>query len=258
MSPAWDTAQYLRFADERQRPALELLARVPVDAERIVDLGCGAGSTLPALRERWPRAALVGVDSSAPMLERAAGPAHSVGATLVHEDAASWRPAEPVDVVFANALLQWLPEQDAVLRALAEHVRPGGAIAVQVPFHGDAPSHALLRDLAAREPYAAHTRSAPQVQGVPAAHYLSLFAALGWDVDAWETTYLHVLAGPDPVFEWVRGTGARPVLEALPPDLADVFAAEYRAALREAYSPRSFGTVLPFRRTFCVAVRPAT
>jgi trans-aconitate 2-methyltransferase len=88
------------------------------------------------------------------------------------------------------------------------------------------------------------------------AGYLSRLAALGCEVDAWETTYLHVLAGTDPVLGWVRGSALRPVLAALGADAAE-FEREYGARLRDAYPARPYGTVFPFRRLFVVARRPA-
>jgi trans-aconitate 2-methyltransferase len=132
-------------------------------------------------------------------------------------------------------------------------VAPGGAFAFSVPGNFDAPSHVLLRDLAAREPYAPHTTQVERPDSHDPETYLALLARPGWRVDAWETTYLHVLSGPDPVLRWVSSTGARPVLQALPDPLRARFEAEYGAALRVAYPEQPHGTVLPFRRVFCVA-----
>ena len=256
MSVRWDPTQYLRFADDRGRPFVDLVARVPGTASTVVDLGCGAGNLTPVLRERWPDADVLGVDSSPEMVERARADATDPRTRYALADAATWEPDRPVDVITSNAMFQWVPEQEDVLRCLADHVVPGGSIAVQGPNNADAPSHALLRDVADREPYAAHTRGVPGVRGSGPEVYLELFAGLGWSCDAWETTYLHVLPGDDPVLEWVSGTGARPVLQALPDGVREDFVEEYRLELRRAYPRRPFGTVLPFRRTFAVATRP--
>ncbi len=127
-----------------------------------------------------------------------------------------------------------------------------------MPGNFDEPSHTIRRDLAAESPYDAHTRGV----AVPGSHdpavYLEALAGLGCRVDAWETTYLHVLTGPDPVFAWVSGTGARPTLQALPDELRPGFEAEYRRRLREAYPERDGRVVLPFRRVFVVAEVPAS
>ena len=138
-------------------------------------------------------------------------------------------------------------------RAWSRSVRPGGWLAFQVPGNFDEPSHTIRAELAAEAPYAAHTRDV----AVPSSHdpavYLDALAGLGCTVDAWETTYLHVLTGPDPVFTWVSGTGARPTLQALPDDLRAEFEAEFKRRLAIAYPEQDYGVVLPFRRIFVVA-----
>ncbi len=255
--PSWDPAQYLRFAGDRARPFVDLLARVPRDGvTSVVDLGCGPGNLTPLIRSAFPDARLVGVDSSPEMIEQALR--DDPDTEYVLADVATWRPGEPVDVIVSNALFQWLPDRLDVIADLTSSVVPGGSFALQVPTNGGAPSHRLLFELARSEPFAAHTAGVfdrfPQDEPDV---YLDLFAERGWTVDAWSTTYQHVLQGEDPVFQWVSGTGARPVLQALPDDLRLQFEAEYKAALREAYPQRPWGTVLPFSRTFCVASAPS-
>ncbi len=253
MSHSWDPGTYLAFADERSRPFFDLLARVAgVDPAYVVDLGCGPGQLTATLAARWPDARVEGIDSSEAMIAEADAHATSrIRFTIA--DLRDWRPDAPVDVLVSNATLQWVPDHLALLPRLVEHLRPGGWLAFQVPGNFTEPSHTLLRGLAADSRFAAHTRTVSW----PASHqpvgYLGALQAHGCAVDAWETTYLHVLTGPDPVLRWISGTGARPVLQALPPDVRRVFEQEYAAALREAYPPRSFGTVLPFRRIFVVA-----
>jgi trans-aconitate 2-methyltransferase len=252
----WDPTQYLRFADDRGRAFVDLVARVQGGARTVVDLGCGPGTLTPVLRERWPDAEVVGVDSSPEMVERARVEDTDPRSRYELADVAAWAPEGQVDVITSNAMFQWVPDQEAVLRRLAELVVPGGSIAVQVPNNADAPSHALMREVAGRPRFAEHAAGVLGVRGTGPEVYLALFADLGWSCDAWETTYLHVLQGEDPVLEWVRGTGLRPILQALPDGVREEFVEEYRLELRRAYPRRPFGTVLPFRRTFAVARRP--
>ncbi len=251
----WDPGVYLRHADERSRPFLDLVGRIRTEAATVVDLGCGPGHLSPVLRARWPEASIHGVDSSTEMIDTAREQSTD-RVTYERADAATWTPSEPVDVIVSNAMLQWLPDPLGVVRRLGEHVAPGGTFALQVPHNGDAPSHELLDEISSRAPYVEHTRSAHRVSAPDAEGWLDLFAGLGWQVDAWTTTYLHVLDGEDAVFSWISGTGARPVLQALPAALRERFEQEYKAALREAYPRRSWGTVLPFERVFAVARRP--
>ena len=251
----WDPERYLAYADERGRPFLELVARVGAVAPgRVADLGCGPGNLTALLKERWPDAQVVGVDSSPEMVAAArnvAGVEFSVG------DVRSWRPAAPADVLVSNATLQWVPGHLDLLADLVGRVAPGGWLAFQVPGNFDEPSHTIRTELAAEPRYAAHAEGVAVPHSHDPATYLERLAGLGCTVDAWETTYLHVLTGDDPVFTWVSGTGARPTLQALPDDLRPAFEDEFKRRLREAYPPGPAGTVLPFRRVFVVAQVPA-
>ena len=258
MPHTWDPDRYLTYADERGRPFVELMARVGAEAPAsVVDLGCGPGNLTSLLRERWPDADISGLDSSREMIEQARSAEPSI--TFEVADLRGWAAAgDPVDVLVSNATLQWVPDHLDLLPSLVGRVRPGGWLALQVPGNFEEPSHTIRRDLAAEAPYAEHTRDV----AVPSSHdpvvYLEALAGLGCTVDAWETTYLHVLTGPDPVFAWVSGTGARPTLQALPDDLRPAFEDEFRRRLRAAYPERDGRVVLPFRRVFAVAQVPGS
>lgn len=251
----WDPTRYLQFADDRSRPFVDLVARVQGEPATIVDLGCGPGHLTAVLRGRWPDATIRGVDSSPDMIDRATADNADDRATYELADVASWTTTEPVDLVVSNALFQWVPDQLEVIHRLAGLVAPGGTFALQVPRNYDAPSHRLLHEVSSQAPYGEHTEGLHDDRGTDPKAYLDLFAGLGWAVDVWETTYFHVLQGENPVFDWISGTGARPILQALPDGLREEFIDTYKAALREAYPARPWGTVLPFTRTFAVARR---
>lgn len=254
-SPTWDPAQYARFSSPRSRPFHDLLAHVGATAPRsVVDIGCGPGNLTVELARRWPQARVRGVDSSAEMIAAAptdAGVEFSV-ATAEEFDATG------VDVVVSNAVLQWVPSHRDLLRRWAAQLSPGAWLAFQVPANFDAPSHALMRDLASSPPW--RHRLAGVLRGTESvaepAEYLDLLAGAGLLADVWQTEYLHVLNGEDPVLEWVRGTGLRPVLQALDLASAAEFEREYAALLREAYPAHDYGTPFPFRRTFAVSTLP--
>jgi trans-aconitate 2-methyltransferase len=251
----WDPATYLQFADERSRPFYDLVTRISaVDPRSVVDLGCGPGQLTASLAERWQTAQLIGLDSSAEMIDTAQQYA-SERVRFILADLRAWQPASPVDVIISNAALQWVPGHRALFPRLVTALAAGGCLAFQVPGNFGAPSHQLLRRLAADPRFAAATGQVETPEAFDPAVYLGDLAALGCAVDAWETTHLHVLSGRDPVYRWMLGTGARPVLQALPDELREQFVAEYQALLRTAYPARPYGTVLPYRRVYVVARR---
>ena len=253
---AWDPAGYLRFGDERARPFIDLLARVGAREPRtVVDLGCGEGALTASLAERWPGARVTGVDSSAEMLAAAAAHAVPGRVRFAAGDVRDWQPDEPVDVLVTNAVLHWVAGHDALLRRWAGQLAPGGWLALQVPGNWRAPTHALLAGLCRSPRWASLVGDAAPAEDavLDPAGYLEVLTGAGLAVEAWETTYLHVLRGEDPVLGWVRSTVLRPVLARLGDDDASELTASYAAALRTAYPRRSDGTtVLPFRRVFAV------
>ncbi|WP_228636808.1 trans-aconitate 2-methyltransferase [Microtetraspora sp. AC03309] len=247
----WDPTIYGTYADERSRPFFDLITRVAADApEHVVDLGCGTGELTAELARRWPTATVHGIDSSAAMIGKAPR-----GERLEFEvaDIRDWRPRRPADVIVSNAALQWIPEHRELLARWAQGLPAGGWLAFQVPGNFDAPSHALIRRLCRttwRDELGDLARDTPV--GDPA-DYLDLLAGLGCTVDAWETTYVHVLPGDDAVLNWVRGTALRPMLARLGPDRRADFLADCARLLGDAYPRRPYGTAFPFRRIFVVA-----
>lgn len=263
----WDPEQYVRFAGERDRPFHDLLARVAPDREprTVVDLGCGPGTLTAGLAHRWPGATVTGVDSSPEMIARAQPLAASrdLGGRLrfVEADLRNWEPAGETDVLVTAATLQWVPDHLPLIGRLVGTLAPGGWFAMTVPGNFDSPTHTLLRDLRHSPAWrdVLGPDAAPHLDRVAAvaspAEYLAALAGAGCEPDVWETTYLHVLTGEDPVLEWVRGTGARPTLATVPTDRRAAFEDEYSALLRDAYPRNEFGTILPFRRIFAVGRR---
>lgn len=253
----WDPERYLTYADERGRPFVDLVSRLDVaEPLRVVDLGCGPGRLTRILRDRWPEAEVVGLDSSPEMIERA-NAEHIAGVRFELADLREWTPPEPVDVLISNATLQWVPGHLGLLPDLVDHVAEGGWLAFQVPGNFAEPSHVLLHQLGADQRFSPYLQGIARPDGHGPADYLEALLDLRCRADAWETTYLHVLHGEDPVFTWISGTGARPTLQALPGELRDEFVVEYKQMLRDAYPAGRHGTVLPFRRVFAVAQVPA-
>jgi trans-aconitate 2-methyltransferase len=253
----WDPAKYLDYADLRGRPFYDLLARVnATEPRRVVDLGCGPGNLTVSLAERWPGATLEASDSSAEMV--AAARARGLAAQVL--DVRDWKPAPDTDVALSNAVLQWVPGHQALLERWVAELPSGAWLAVQVPGNFAAPSHSVVRDLAATPDWA------PELDDVvfredgtvsEPAEYAELLASAGCAVDAWETTYVQRLTGPDAVLEWITGTALRPVKAALTPSSWTRFRAQLAPLLNTAYPPRPDGTTwFAFRRVFFVAQTP--
>ncbi|GAA3372377.1 trans-aconitate 2-methyltransferase [Streptomyces sannanensis] len=270
-APTWDPQQYLRHSELRTRPFLDLLQRIPAlpsrdRPARVADLGCGPGHVTALLADRWPDARITGFDISRDMLEQAerhhAGPTPGGGRLdFRYADIAHWTPDEPYDLIVSNAALQWVPGHPESFAAWLDGLTPGGILAFQVPGNFTSPSHALLGELCAtprwRDRLAGHGRRFVHI--LEPADYLDRLADLGCESDVWETTYLQLLPGEDPVLDWTKGTALRPVLTALAddPEATEEFLGQYRDLLRKAYPPAPHGTVFPFRRVFVVARKAA-
>lgn len=253
---AWSPAQYLKFADERSRPARDLLAAVPLEkAARVVDLGCGPGNSTELLVERFPEAEVIGLDSSPEMLDAAQKRLPQV--TFVEANVETWSPEAPVDLLYANATFQWVADHHGALARLFEGLAPGGVLAVQVPDNLDEPSHALMRAVSSQSPWAPKFRVpiAREPIASPSAYY-DLLIPFASRIDIWHTHYNHPLQGPAAIADMVKSTGLRPYLARLDETEKAEWLARYEAKLADAYPPLADGRVLyRFPRLFIVAVR---
>nr|WP_316638839.1 trans-aconitate 2-methyltransferase [uncultured Roseateles sp.] len=252
----WNPALYARFEDERTRPAAELLARVPLTAPgRVVDLGCGPGNSTELLLARYGQASIAGLDSSPAMLASARQRLPDLSFEL--GDIASWQPAAPVDLAYANAALQWVPDHEQLMARLLAALAPGGVLAVQMPDNLDQPSHQLMREVAADPRFAPAIGDAGKLRAriLPAERYYDLLAPTA-EVDVWRTTYYHLMDDAAAIVQWLRATGLKPFVEALPAELQPLFLAEYERRIAAAYPARADGKrLLAFPRLFFVARR---
>jgi trans-aconitate 2-methyltransferase len=257
---SWDPQQYLKFASYRLRPAIELLDRIPLQAPGLIyDLGCGTGQITTLLAERWPEAKVNGLDNSKEMLIRAKSQSGTVH--WIDADIESWILDEKADLIYANASLHWIQGHHVLFPRLLGFLRAGGCLAVQMPLSWRAPSHRLMRETLANGGRAGNALGTEELRQKmdrnwvedPEAYYDMLSGGTK-SLDIWETEYVQVLEGPDPVLEWVKGTGLRPILKGLGQKDREIFLSEYARRLRGAYKARPDGrTLYPFRRLFLVA-----
>ena len=252
----WDPQQYLKFNEARLRPALDLLQRIDAThPDTVYDLGCGTGTATRLLKQRWPHAKVTGVDNSATMIRDAAKSGESISWQLASLD--EWQPGQPADIIYSNAALHWLPNHVGLFPSLVSSLRSGGTLAVQMPANFNAPSHLLVEESIDAGPWCDRLR--PLLRSKPVhspAFYYQLLASQCASVDIWETQYLQLLQGPDPVKEWIKGSWLKQFLDALEGDERVAFEADYAARVRQAYPPLASGvTLFPFRRLFMVARR---
>ncbi|MGM3172986.1 trans-aconitate 2-methyltransferase [Dickeya lacustris] len=255
--PDWNPELYLRFANERTRPAIELLSRISHPAATtITDLGCGPGNSTALLHQAWPQARITGVDNSDAMLQQARQ--RLPGCTFQLADIANWLPDTPQDIIYANASLQWLPNHSQLLPNLVAQLAPGGVLAVQMPDTLNQPTHQLMRHIAAEGPWRERFGEIDQIRQslLSTAEYYDLLVSHGCELDIWHTTYHHVMAGAPAIIEWLKGTGLRPFLAQLNAQEQQDFLQRYQARLQAAYPAQADGnTLLTYPRLFLVATR---
>jgi trans-aconitate 2-methyltransferase len=250
--PTWDANQYLKFASERTQPARDLVARIHLEPQRIIDLGCGPGNSTEILAERWGNAELTGLDSSPQMLKQAR--ANHPNWTWLEADMASFASLKKFDLVFSNAALQWVKNHAELLPRLKGLVAEGGAIAIQIPAHQRSHLHQAMLEIATDSRWAHHLEHANIALSLetPQFYYDNLLPAT--KIELWQTAYQHVLENAESILEWIRGTGLRPFLEALPTqDMRQEFEVRLLERVREAYPPQRDGKVLfEFNRLFMI------
>lgn len=255
--PDWDAAQYLRFEDERTRPSIDLLARVPLsDPKRCIDLGCGPGNSTELVAARFPGAVTEGLDSSPDMLEKAMKRLPDL--SFVLGDVNSWSDAAGYDLIFANAVLQWLPDHAALFPRLARSLTSGGCLAVQMPNNLNEPSHVAMREVAAEGPWGETLANAKAERATIGSFgdYRRWLTEAGCRVDIWQTTYVHALANLEAIAEWFKSTGLKPYLDRLTAEERKDFLARYLERIAPHYPVESDGKVLlRFPRLFVVAVK---
>ncbi|OON36543.1 trans-aconitate 2-methyltransferase [Izhakiella australiensis] len=253
----WDPQLYRRFEAERTRPAHELLARVSLTrANFISDLGCGPGNSTELLFTAWPQATVTGIDSSPAMLEQAR--ARLPLCRFTSADINHWRPAEPQNLIYANASLQWLSGHETLLPALVSQLAPAGVLAIQMPDNLDEPSHSLMREVASDGEWRdlIPPAAAQRKRLLSAENYYDLLSACDCHVDIWRTTYYHVMPSAAAIIDWLKATGLRPFLAGLDASQQARFLSSYQARLSTAYPARQDGScLLAFPRLFMVAQR---
>ena len=255
----WDAQQYLTFSDHRLQPAIDLLGRIQAlkgfSPNIIYDLGCGPGNITAHMKTLWPDAQISGLDNSAPMLDRAKTDFPHMNWQQCDIDA--WQVETKPDLIFSNAALHWLDHHENLFPKLLKTLATNGVMAIQVPNNFLRPTHSLVKD-AAKES-GCYDILAPSFKPPPVNSpnfYFERLTPHCQHLDIWQSDYLQVLSGDNPVADWTKGTWLRPFLDQLDGDMKNEFEACYRGLIKKAYPPLSSGkTLLPFKRLFILAVK---
>ena len=253
----WNPNGYLKFRNERTQPSIDLVSRIEmINPSSIVDIGCGPGNSTQVLFERWPHADIIGLDNSQEMIAKAKSdyPERKwVLANVAHYD-----PKRTFDIVFSNATLQWVQDHERLIPRLYRFLKPGGALAVQIPANKESPIHRSLLEVSRDSRWSQFTGDCDQrlnYQSAP--YYYDILVNLSSRIDLWETTYYHILSDYQALIEWYRSTGMRPFLERLPDDRCRrQFEDEVLNGCRESYQVQKDGKLLyPFQRIFFIAYK---
>jgi trans-aconitate 2-methyltransferase len=253
----WNPDLYLKYEDERTQPSYDLASRINVaNPANIIDMGCGPGNSTRVLREQWPHAQIIGLDSSPEMIEKARS-AYPQGRWIL-ADAAKWKAEIQYGIIFSNAMLHWLPNQEGVIKTLFDGVQNQGALAVQVPANNDSPLHKALLSMSKREAWKNVMRGCDELITYHDANfYYDLLSALTSRFFIWYTTYYHVMGSHQGLIDWYASTGMKPYLERLATDeIRHLFQSQVLDECRSAYPEQQDHRILfPFRRLFFVAYR---
>ena len=261
-STVWDANLYLKFADARTRPALDLMGRLDAASgarpgHAIYDLGCGAGNISRILAERFPQAQVIGIDSSEEMLAKARSQTADKRVTFAKGDLTRFTPDTPPSILYSNAAYQWVSGHIDLFPGLLKLLPSGGQLAIQMPRNHEAPSHALMHQAAASGPWKTKLAQVRTIRPVfEPARYYDVLKPLSSELEVWETIYQQALTGKDPVAQYTSSTGLRPYMQLLDKAEGQAFYDTYARLLAEAYPTRADGiTLFPFRRLFIVARR---
>lgn len=251
----WDPKQYQRFSNERSRPFFDLLSQIKLEnPQMIVDLGCGDGNLTKTLLDHWPQSEVLGLDSSPEMIKEAKK--HSIDEHLSFKlaDLTQWGSDYLFDLIISNAVFQWIADHKILFTRLISFLKPKSIFAFQIPGNFDQSTHTILGELCIDDRWKTKLGQR-QNHILSTIEYIEFFESLNFKVNAWETTYFHILSGENAVFEWVKGTALRPILAALTTEEQEIFSTEYKKLLNKAYPVKDYGTILPFKRIFVVAER---
>lgn len=251
----WNVLQYLKYEKERTRPAVDLADRIRwANISKAVDIGCGPATSTVLLRDRFPKARLLGVDFSENMLKKARETLPDAEFLALDISSENWGLEKDYDLVFSNACIQWVPDHPKLLRRMMELLRKDGILAVQVPLSRDQPVHQLIAELTQSKKWRDRFPGTRVFYTLSVDEYYDLLAGLSVEFEIWSTTYCHRMKSYEDIIEWMKGTGLRPYLSVLSSEEEKEFLADMLAGVKKRYSVQRNGEILfRFPRLFFTA-----
>ncbi|MCL2531131.1 MAG: methyltransferase domain-containing protein [Oscillospiraceae bacterium] len=257
----WKPNLYLAFEKERTQPSIDLVTRIEHETPaRIIDVGCGPGNSTNVLRGRWPQAEILGLDSSQAMIEKAQRTYPDMN-WLCADAAGDLSAFGRFDIVFSNATIQWIPNQEKLLANLFNLLQPGGVLAVQVPNTSHMSINIELQKLTSTAKWQPHFVAVSSSYSAHDEHfYYDILSELTDSIDLWVTNYCHVMGSHADIVKWYSGSGLRLYLDCLTDEnIRNEFLQEYEQQLRQYYHTQKDGKILfPFTRVFFIAKKGQT
>lgn len=229
---AWDASLYLKFANERKQPCLDLLSRVDGEFSRILDLGCGPANSTENLLKKFGEAAVTGFDADDDMLENARKKLPGVEFIKGFAPDDFDKLSGSFDLVFSNACIHWIENQEALIKGVYALLNDGGIFAVQIPLTDEAFFYKSLYRLVDEK--WTGLRSVKNFHNLDAAGYYNALSDFK-NVTVWRTDYYHTVKRED-VVEWYKGSGLRPYLERLSKSESEEFLSDLQNIINKEYS----------------------
>lgn len=252
----WDSAQYLKFKSQRTQPAVDLAKRlVGKKSGNILDIGCGPGNSTAVLKQMFPDARILGIDSSEDMINKAQSSYKDIDFLLCDITADADKLGD-YDIIFSNACLQWIPNHEEFIPKIFSKLTPGGTLAVQMPMNGGETLFRIMGDVVSEPKWNFSDMKIEPNKTLAPEEYYDILSSLTNNFDIWESVYYHSMPSVEAMVEWIKGTRLRPYLNALSEEKAAELQNEITERAKCAYKPQKNGEIIfKFRRFFFTAVK---
>ncbi|MDD3139170.1 MAG: methyltransferase domain-containing protein [Lachnospiraceae bacterium] len=252
----WNAATYSQFKNERMQPPMDLVTRLSHrEFDRIIDIGCGSGMSTIPIRAMWPKAKIIGIDRSEEMLKAA----HEIGIDvqwITHDCNNRIENLGTFDLVFSNAFLQWIDNQEEFLKNIKDLVAKGGILAMQIPDFDAMPVKTCIDSVASQYKDRFSDISATQCHNENVETYYNILNRYYQNVQIWETGYCHIMEHHKAIVDFIASTALRPYISRLDEKEIKIFENAVLAEIKKYYQIQENNKVLfEFKRIFFIAER---